>query len=1086
VFPHLEIGDALPCALPGLEVFRARDLVSESTVRLILVPEEMMRAKGGTSEWEQYYSALKQLNHPHIARILDFGDLGDRFYVMLRDEGGETLTTVGESLSIDLWEILVRQIDDAVASARAVGVPLALRFSEILVSGDHRRATVLPMLDADGGSAPPVSAGAARHLEPGKTLAHYTIIDKIGEGGFAEVWLAQQEEPVHRQVALKVIKEGMDTRRVLARFAAERQALALLQHPYIARIYDAGSTDTGRPYFVMEAVDGQPIDGYCHKTEAPLKTRLRLVMGVCQAVQHAHHKGIIHRDLKPSNILVTEVGGEAVPKVIDFGIAKAVDQSLTDHTVYTRGQQVLGTPDYMSPEQMTSGGKAADSRSDVYSLGVLLYELLTGSTPFQLNEQTEAPGTVPWQRKSWDREVPKPSTRLAAEREARPHRPGWTRSREKFPRELDWIVLRALERDPERRYQSPDQLGEDLRRFLENEAVEAGPPTRAYQIQKFVRRHRAAVGGAAVAAVALLLGMGLALAGWLKAEEEKQRAVASEEAAQQEAEISEAVNAFLRNDLLGRANPYVSGEEREVTLREAVDRAAAVVDERFADKPEVLASLHYTLSDTYKGLSRYQEAEHHARRMAAVAEKHYGSEHLTTIAANSLLARILADSSQFAAALALHQKVLALKRVVLGEEHASTLRTRTRIAKIQGDLGNREEAEQEIREVLAIQERVLEKDHENTLSTLGTLAEFLFDQRSSEEREEALKLAREKLERSEGKWGSDHLITDGAENTLAVMLDESGKPEEAEPLHRRVLERRRAIFGAKHDATLISMSNLASALKNLGRLDEALSIYEESSPLAKEVLGVRNMTTLAVLYNFGTTLHAVGNHAEALSQLQEVFTVGSEILGENHPKMLSTQMFLGDCQFQLGNVAEAIRNYQHVVPASREAMGATHPEVILRGNNLAWYLGKAGRHAEAEPVWQAVCAAAEEAFADQPARLAKHLSNYGWSLREQEKFAESIPILKRVENLYRDALGADDKRTKVARLDWLTSCRLAGEPLTQAQVQEAFHLFKEVNGQEMGDHYREMQEKERSEAESGKLEEATEGSADGSARSAQP
>ena len=334
-------------------------------------------------------------------------------------------------------------------------------------------------------------------------------------------------------------------------------------------------------------------------------------MAVCEAVRHAHQKGLIHRDLKPSNVLITEAEGSALPKVIDFGIAKVVDQSLSEHTVFTREFQVMGTPEYMSPEQL-GGSASVDSRSDVYSLGALLYELLTGTTPVAPEALADKQGSArSAARFLTENDIPKPSARLA---ENGNEAPGHDISRE-----LDWITLKALEHDPELRYQSPDQLGEDLRRFLDNEAVEAGPPTRAYQLQKFVRRHRAAVGGVLVAAVTLLVGTALALAGWLKAEEESKRAVASQEQAQQEAEISEAINAFLRNDLLGRANPYVSGEEREVTLREAVDRAAAVVDERFADKPEVLASLHYTLADTYKGLSRYQEAEHHARRMAAVA-----------------------------------------------------------------------------------------------------------------------------------------------------------------------------------------------------------------------------------------------------------------------------------------------------------------------------------------------------------------------------------------------------------------------------------------------------------------------------------
>ncbi|MCH8006506.1 MAG: serine/threonine protein kinase, partial [Planctomycetes bacterium] len=368
-----------------------------------------------------------------------------------------------------------------------------------------------------------VSADAAKVKEepdltepPGTKIGPYRIVTLIGEGGFGAVYEAQQERPVRRRVALKIIKLGMDTKQVIARFEAERQALAMMDHPHIARVFEAGATDTGRPYFVMELVEGVAITEFCDQAHLSPRQRLELFTLVCEAVQHAHQKGIIHRDLKPSNVLVTRHNGEPVPKVIDFGIAKATRQRLTEKTLVTETGQLIGTPAYMSPEQAQMGETDIDTRSDIYSLGALMYELLTGTTPFE--KRTFQRLSYPEiQRIIREKDPPTPSTRVSALGEElvevakeRNLEPG------SLPRllrgDLDWIVMRALEKDRARRYATASELAADIGRYLRHEPVLASPPSVPYRLRKFVRRHRIAV--LSVAVVVLVLATGVTGTVW--------------------------------------------------------------------------------------------------------------------------------------------------------------------------------------------------------------------------------------------------------------------------------------------------------------------------------------------------------------------------------------------------------------------------------------------------------------------------------------------------------------------------------------------------------------------------------------------
>ncbi len=401
---------------------------------------------------------------------------------------------------------------------------------------------------------PTIRVEPAEELEPSQRIGRYKILQKLGEGGCGVVYMAEQTEPVRRKVALKVIKLGMDTKQVIARFEAERQALALMDHPNIAKVLDAGATEAGRPYFVMELVKGIRITDYCDQQHLTTPERLGLFTQVCQAIQHAHQKGIIHRDIKPSNILVTLRDGVPVPKVIDFGIAKATEQPLTTKTVFTAFGQFMGTPAYMSPEQAELSGLDIDTRSDIYALGVLLYELLTGKTPFDAKELLQA-GLDEMRRRIREEEPVRPSTRLSTMVDADLTEVAQQRRSEpaKLPRfirgDLDWIVMKCLEKDRTRRYETANGLAMDLRRHLNNEPVVACPPSAAYRFQKLVRRNKLAVVAVCAVATSLLVGLGLSTWQWLAAREARDKAVASE------AEMRKMMNFFRTTQITRTVAP---------------------------------------------------------------------------------------------------------------------------------------------------------------------------------------------------------------------------------------------------------------------------------------------------------------------------------------------------------------------------------------------------------------------------------------------------------------------------------------------------------------------------------------------------
>ncbi len=473
----------------------------------------------------------------------------------------------------------------------------------------------------DGASLSLNDPGLARVTEgAGTVIDRYKLLQVIGEGGFGVVYMAEQLQPVRRKVALKIIKLGMDTKEVVARFEAERQALAMMDHPHIAKVLDGGATETGRPYFVMELVRGVSITAYCDKNGLTTQQRIDLFLPVCQAVQHAHQKGVIHRDLKPSNVMVTLHDGVPVPKIIDFGIAKAMHTSLTERTLFTAYERFIGTPAYMSPEQAELSGLDVDTRTDIYSLGVLLYELLTGTTPFDTQQLRQA-GLSEIQRILREDTPPRPSVRISTSQDATV---AATRKLDiaglskRLAGDLDWIVMKALEKDRARRYDTALELGDDLRRHLEDEPVLAGPPSQIYRLRKLFAKHRGAAVSITVVTLALVGGLVGIGTGYVHtrdalelAEEETARAEAS-------ARLASEVTDFLV-DTLALTNAGVS-LQADLSVRTLLDRTARRLDTAFGTEPAAEARLRATIGRAYTSLGEHETAERHLRRALELSE----------------------------------------------------------------------------------------------------------------------------------------------------------------------------------------------------------------------------------------------------------------------------------------------------------------------------------------------------------------------------------------------------------------------------------------------------------------------------------
>lgn len=727
-------------------------------------------------------------------------------------------------------------------------------------------------------------------------IGPFRILQVLGEGGMGIVYEAEQTEPVRRRVALKVMKLGMDTKEVVARFEAEQQALAVMEHASIAKVFEAGVTEQGRPYFVMEAVRGVPLNEYCDNRKLSTRERLELFVPVCQAVQHAHQKGVIHRDLKPSNVLVTEQGGTPVPKIIDFGIAKATGQRLTEKTVVTMHGQAMGTPAYMSPEQAEMSGLDVDTRTDIYSLGVMLYELLVGQLPLDPREI----GLQAFIARLVMRETnaPTPSARLNGLGHTRGTIAASRRTdagtlRRELKGDLDWIVMKAMEQDRARRYETANALAFELGRHLRDEPVLARPPSAAYRFGKFVRRHRAGVAAGALAVIALVVGVVLATAGMV-------RATRAERAAAQEAEAARQVSDFL----IGLFEVSDPGQARgnTITAREILDRGAQRVSLELAGQPQVQARMMATIGGVYRALGLYDEASE------------------------------------------LVEQSLAIRQRALPTDHEDVAESLFQLGIVYKQQGKYADAEEALRRALAIREAAFGPDDRRVASVAGALGATVLEQGKYAEAELLLLRA---LAIQETALGAEHSVVATTLANIGAMYWLQGKVAEAEPYMRRSQAIREQALGADHPDLADGFNNLGALYWTLGRYDEAEQHYGRARDIWSRTLPPDHPYMAAIQNNLAETHWLQGEYAEAEPLFLRALAIKEAILEPDHPSIAVSLNGLANLYRDMARYAAAEPLYRRALRIRERVLQADDPAIAETLADFARMLRQAGREAEA-------------------------------------------------------------------------------------------------------------------------------------------
>jgi serine/threonine protein kinase/tetratricopeptide (TPR) repeat protein len=821
-------------------------------------------------------------------------------------------------------------------------------------------------LESSGPEQPEPVPGSGQNGNIGRQIGNYKLLELIGEGGMGEVYRAEQTRPFRRQVAIKIIKLGMSTAEFTERFESERQALALMDHPHIAKVYDAGATERGRPYFVMEYVPGVPISKYCDENKLDIRARLELFIRVCEGLQHAHQKGIIHRDIKPSNVLVTSENDEVWPKIIDFGVAKTLDQKLTEHTIQTAMGQIMGTPEYMSPEQADLAEQHIDTRTDIYLLGELLYILLAGVPPFD-PEQLKGQGlqAMLYQIRAID--PPRPSLRLA---ELDGQLPEIAASRAATPQklvstlqgDLDWITMRALEKEQDRRYQTSQELIQEIGRYLKDEPVLAGPPSTSYRVHKFVKRNRIGVLAASLVLAALVLGTIGTTVGLVRSKR-------AEALARTEAETSRQISEFMVG--LFEVSDPSEALGNTITARQILDQGVEKIETGLADQPETRARLMNTMGRVYKelglytdarplleqslgtfqsmgetndleaavvmdnlgGLLRlsgnYDEAGTVLERALAVREQNLGRDHLEVAHSLNSLANLRWHTGDHAEAEALYLRSLAIREKKLGPDDPLVAITLNNIGGLRQEAGNFPGAREAFARALAIRQKVLGPEHPDTASSLAALGRL--HQKLGE-----YDLARPDLERAlairEKVFGPRHPKVAESLRNLAGLLGDFGRHHEAQPLYQRALDIQTEALGADHPNRADTLNDLSICLRMQGDLEPALAVGEEGLAIYETAHGPSHPSVAIALNTVSLCMIALGD-PQVFPYLERALEIQQQAAEPSPLDIAFTEYNLGQAHGVFGDYPAAQTHYLRSLEIREEHLAADHPLVgeSLRG-----------------------------------------------------------------------------------------------------------------------------------------------------------
>jgi eukaryotic-like serine/threonine-protein kinase len=879
-------------------------------------------------------------------------------------------------------------------------------------------------LTTQSGTTSPGNTAAVTGRSIPAIIGRYRILRLLGEGGMGTVYEAEQQQP-HRTVALKVIKPGLASALMLRRFENESQALARLQHPGIAQIYEAGTADAGfgpQPYFAMEFIRGESLLRYAESHHLDVRQRLELMVKVCEAVHHAHQRGIIHRDLKPGNILVDETGQ---PKVLDFGLARMTDSD-AQATRQTDMGQLLGTLAYMSPEQVLADPLELDTRSDVYALGVILYELLARRLPYTLSRKLhEAVQTIreedPAPLSSYDRG---------------------------YRGDIEIIVSKALEKEPARRYSSAAALAGDVRRYLQDEPITARPPTASYQLKKFARRHRALVAG--TAAVFVVLVAGIAGSTWQAvrasrarqtAVQERDRAAAAEQAtakerdralvaeqaatsernqaviekqrADTEAATATAINNFLQNDLLAQASATSQAKpdikpDPDLKVRTALDRAAARIGGKFDTQPLVEASIRQTIGNTYYDLGLFPEAQRELERALSLRRRVLGEEHPDTLSSMNLQAYLYEHEGKYSEAEKLFAKVLEARRRVLGEEHRDTLGSMSGLSFVYHRQGKNAQAEALSAKTLDIERRVLGEEKPQTLSTMIVLGSVYVDE-GKYPQAEALNVKLLGVQRR--VLGQEHPNTLSSMNNLAGVYINQGKYGQAEALLTSLLDVQRRVLGEEHPDTFRTIGNLAALFSDQGRYSQSEALFTNLLNTQRRVLGEEHPETLNNTNNLANMYWFQGKFAQAEVLYSRILEIRRRLLGEEHRQTLNTKEGLASAYDRQGKYAQAEPLFTEVVQAETRVLGPENPDTLTSMNDqAAMYMGQ-GKYAQAEAQFNKVLEVQRRTLGPENPDTLTSMSGLAEDYFDQDKYPQADELFTKVLEARRRVLGAEHPDT---------------------------------------------------------------------------